>query len=86
MKSMKKQIRMSILTVLDIYTNLDLDAQKQLYNIVNTDEYVTYPDDQMQVASTLIDTKTGEVKAQIGGRHIADDVTLGMNLSSEYFT
>ncbi|MFQ9322427.1 MAG: PBP1A family penicillin-binding protein [Enterococcus durans] len=66
---------------LDIYTNLDLDAQKQLYNIVNTDEYVNYPDDKMQVASTLIDTKTGEVKAQIGGRHVADDVTLGMNLA-----
>ncbi len=66
---------------LDIYTNLDLDAQKQLYNIVNTDEYVTNPGDKMQVASTLIDTKTGEVKAQIGGRHVADDVTLGMNLA-----
>ncbi|STP30108.1 penicillin-binding protein 1A [Enterococcus durans] len=66
---------------LDIYTNLDLDAQKQLYNIVNTDEYVNYPDDKMQVALTLIDTKTGEVKAQIGGRHVADDVTLGMNLA-----
>ena len=66
---------------LDIYTNLDLDAQKQLYNIVNTDEYVNYPDDKMQVASTLIDTKTGEEKAQIGGRHVADDVTLGMNLA-----
>lgn len=66
---------------LDIYTNLDLDAQKQLYNIVNTDEYVNYPDDQMQVASTLIDTKTGQVKAQIGGRHVADDVTLGLNLA-----
>ncbi|WP_165006676.1 MULTISPECIES: PBP1A family penicillin-binding protein [unclassified Enterococcus] len=66
---------------LDIYTNLDLDAQKQLYNIVNTDEYVTYPDDEMQVASTLIDVNTGEVKAQIGGRHIADDVTLGNNLA-----
>lgn len=66
---------------LDIYTNLDLDAQKQLYNIVNTDEYVNYPDDKMQVASTLIDTKTGEVKAQIGGRHVADDATLGMNLA-----
>lgn len=66
---------------LDIYTNLDLDAQKQLYNIVNTDQYVTYPDDQMQVASTLIDTKTGQVKAQIGARKVAEDVTLGNNLA-----
>lgn len=66
---------------LDIYTNLDLDAQKQLYNIVNTDQYVAYPDDQMQVASTLIDAKTGQVKAQIGARKVAEDVTLGNNLA-----
>lgn len=66
---------------LDIYTNLDLDAQKHLYDIVNTDDYVNYPDDEMQVASTLIDVNTGQVKAQIGGRHIAEDVTLGMNLA-----
>ncbi|QIT59002.1 PBP1A family penicillin-binding protein [Enterococcus faecium] len=66
---------------LEIYTNLDLDAQKKLYDIVNTDQYVSYPDDKMQVASTLIDTNTGKVKAQIGGRHIAEDVTLGNNLA-----
>lgn len=66
---------------LEIYTNLDLDAQKKLYDIVNTDKYVSYPDDEMQVASTLIDTNTGKVKAQIGGRHIAEDVTLGNNLA-----
>ncbi|HGF7571380.1 TPA: PBP1A family penicillin-binding protein [Enterococcus faecium] len=66
---------------LEIYTNLNLDAQKKLYDIVNTDQYVSYPDDEMQVASTLIDTNTGKVKAQIGGRHIAEDVTLGNNLA-----
>ena len=66
---------------LEIYTNLDLDAQKKLYDIVNTDQYVSYPDDEMQVASTLIDTNTGKVKAQIGGRHIPEDVTLGNNLA-----
>ena len=46
---------------LDIYTNLDLDAQKHLYDIVNTDDYVNYPDDEMQVASTLIDVNTGQI-------------------------
>ena len=66
---------------LEIYTNLDLDVQKKLYDTVNTDQYVSYPDDEMQVASTLIDTNTGKVKAQIGGRHIAEDVTLGNNLA-----
>ncbi|MGX7172723.1 PBP1A family penicillin-binding protein [Enterococcus ratti] len=66
---------------LAIYTNLDLGAQKHLYEIVNTDNYVHYPDDQMQVATTLIDVHTGQVKAQIGGRHVADDVSFGMNLA-----
>jgi penicillin-binding protein 1A len=66
---------------LSIYTNLDLDEQTKLYNIVNTDDYVTYPDSDMQVAATLVDPKTGKVKAQIGGRHIADNVYLGNNLA-----
>ncbi|MBO0462781.1 MULTISPECIES: PBP1A family penicillin-binding protein [unclassified Enterococcus] len=66
---------------LDIYTNLDLNAQKHLYDVVNTDQYVTFPDDQMQVATTLIDVNTGQVKAQIGGRNIPDDVALGNNLA-----
>ncbi|MGG5358448.1 MULTISPECIES: PBP1A family penicillin-binding protein [unclassified Enterococcus] len=66
---------------LEIYTNLDLDAQKKLYDIVNTDQYIAYPDDDFQVASTLIDVNTGEVKAQIGGRKIPSDVALGNNLA-----
>ncbi|MDA9471995.1 PBP1A family penicillin-binding protein [Enterococcus sp. 5H] len=68
---------------LDIYTNLDMAAQKHLYDIVNSDEYVQYPDADLQVASTVIDVKTGQVKAQIGGRNIPDDVQLGTNLANE---
>ncbi|MBM7711833.1 PBP1A family penicillin-binding protein [Enterococcus xiangfangensis] len=64
---------------LEIYTNLDTDAQNQLYSIVNGDEYVQYPDESLQIAATLIDSETGKVSAQIGGRNIADDVYLGMN-------
>lgn len=66
---------------LDIYTNLDMDAQKHLYDVVNTDDYVQYPDDDFQVASTVIDVKSGRVAAQIGGRKIPDDVQLGENLA-----
>ena len=66
---------------LDIYTNLDMNAQKQLYDIVNSDQYVAFPDDKMQVASTVIDVASGQVRAQIGGRHIPDDVQLGNNLA-----
>lgn len=68
---------------LEIHTNLDMNAQKQLYDVVNTDQYVDYPDADFQVASTVIDVKTGQVKAQIGGRNIPDDVQLGRNRATE---
>ncbi len=64
---------------LEIYTNLDTDAQNQLYSIVNGDEYVQYPDEELQIAATLVDSQTGKVSAQIGGRNIADDVYLVKN-------
>ncbi|MEI5992694.1 PBP1A family penicillin-binding protein [Candidatus Enterococcus mansonii] len=66
---------------LEIHTNLDMAAQKHLYNVINTADYVQYPDADFQVASTVIDVKTGQVKAQIGGRNIPDDVQLGENLA-----
>ncbi len=66
---------------LDVYTNLDLSAQNQLYSIINSDDYVSYPDDDFQAAVTVVDVKTGQVKAQIGGRKIASDVQLGTNLA-----
>lgn len=68
---------------LDIHTNLDMNAQKRLYDIINSDTYVEYPDPDFQVASTVIDVKTGQVKAQIGGRNIPDDVQLGTNSAIE---
>lgn len=66
---------------MEIHTTLDMDAQERLYEIVNSDQYVDYPDEEMQVASTMIDTQTGYVRAQIGGRNIADDVVFGNNLA-----
>lgn len=64
---------------LDIYTNIDVDAQKRLYDIVNSDDYIDFPDEKMQVAATLIDVKTGKVTAQIGARN--NDAVLGNNLA-----
>lgn len=66
---------------LEVHLNIDMAAQERLYKIVNTDDYVNYPDKDMQVASTLVDTNTGKVLAQIGGRNIADDVVFGNNLA-----
>ena len=62
-----------------IYTTLDTTAQQNLYNIVNSGNYITYPDDTLQVASTVTDVKTGAVIAQIGGRNQPTDVTFGFN-------
>lgn len=64
---------------LEIYTNLDPKVQKHLYKIVNSDEYVNYPDKEMQVAATLIDVNNGNVIAQIGGRNIPEGTVLGWN-------
>lgn len=66
---------------LEIHTNIDLDAQKKLYDIVNSNDYVEYPDDEMQVASTLIEADTGKVIAQLGGRNIAEGTMFGNNLA-----
>ncbi|MBV6370501.1 penicillin-binding protein 1A [Enterococcus sp. AZ009] len=71
---------------LDIYTNVDIDAQKRLYDIVNSDDYVNYPDDKMQVAATLVDVNTGKVTAQIGARNV-DDVlanNLAVNVARDF--
>lgn len=64
---------------LDIYTNLDMAAQQKLYDIINTEDYVQYPDPDLQIASTVIDVKTGQVRAQIGARNVPDDVQRGTN-------
>ena len=42
-------------TGMDVYTNVDPKVQQHLWDIYNTDEYVNYPDDEMQVASTIVD-------------------------------
>ncbi|WP_195934329.1 penicillin-binding protein PBP1A [Streptococcus sobrinus] len=64
---------------LKVYTNVDTQAQQQLYNIVNSDDYVAYPDDKMQIATTVIDVTNGNVVAQIGARHQDEAVSMGSN-------
>ncbi|MBM6613738.1 PBP1A family penicillin-binding protein [Desemzia sp. RIT804] len=51
---------------LKIYTNIDMDAQQQVYNVLNSDDYNIFPDDEMQTAVTVVDVNTGQLKA-IGG-------------------
>ncbi|HEW1235610.1 TPA: PBP1A family penicillin-binding protein [Streptococcus pneumoniae] len=70
-------------TGMDVYTNVDQDAQKHLWDIYNTDEYVAYPDDELQVASTIVDVSNGKVIAQLGARHQSSNVSFGINQAVE---
>ena len=70
-------------TGMDIYTNVDSAAQQQLWNIYNTDMYVSYPDELLQVASTIIDVSNGKVVAQLGVRNQPSNVSFGINQAVE---
>lgn len=70
-------------TGMDVYTNVDQEAQKHLWDIYNTDEYVAYPDDELQVASTIVDVSNGKVIAQLGARHQSSNVSFGTNQAVE---
>ncbi len=45
----------------------------------NTEEYVAYPDDELQVASTVMDVTNGKVIAQL----LASNVSFGTNQAVE---
>lgn len=66
---------------LKVYTNVDTDVQQYLWNVYNTDYYVSYPDSDLQVASTIIDVTNGNVIAQLGSRNQDTSVSLGTNQS-----
>ena len=70
-------------TGMDVYTNVNTEAQKKLWDIYNTEDYVAYPDDEMQVASTVMDVQTGKVIAQLGSRHQSTNVSFGTNQAVE---
>ncbi|MCE6029978.1 penicillin-binding protein [Lactiplantibacillus pentosus] len=64
-----------------VYTNLDMDAQKRLYEIANTSKYVTYPNNgkqTFQLGVSVVDSYTGKISAMIGGRKIGN-VVYGTN-------
>ncbi|MDK7294471.1 penicillin-binding protein, partial [Streptococcus pasteurianus] len=68
---------------MEVYTNVNRAAQERLWNIYNSNEYVAYPDDELQVASTIIDATTGKVIAQLGARNQASNVSFGTNQAVE---
>ena len=71
-----------------IYTNMDLNAQKYLYKIMNDNTLVAYPvenpkvkGDEMKTAATVMDATTGQVIAQLGDRDVDKSVQRGQNLA-----
>ncbi|WP_049522476.1 penicillin-binding protein PBP1A [Streptococcus mitis] len=70
-------------TGMDVYTNVDQESQKRLWDIYNSEQYVSYPDDDLQVASTVVDVSNGKVIAQLGARHQASNVSFGTNQAVE---
>ncbi len=57
---------------LTIHTNYDPSAQQILFDVANTDEYVNFPNEQLQTAMSLIDSTSGRITATIGGRNRED--------------
>ena len=70
-------------TGMEVYTNVDQDVQKRLWDVYNTDEYVDYPDDDLQAASTIVDVSNGKVIAQLGSRHQSSNISFGLNQAVE---
>ena len=70
-------------TGMEVYTNVNRAVQERLWNIYNSNEYVAYPDDELQVASTIMDVITGKVIAQLGARKQASNVSFGTNQAVE---
>ena len=70
-------------TGMEVYTNVDKNVQQRLWDVYNTDEYVAYPDDEIQVASTIVDVTNGKVIAQLGARHQSSNVSFGINQAVE---
>ena len=70
-------------TGMEVYTNVDKNVQQRLWDVYNTDEYIAYPDDEIQVASTIVDVTNGKVIAQLGARHQSSNVSFGINQAVE---
>ncbi|QED48401.1 transglycosylase domain-containing protein [Cytobacillus dafuensis] len=66
---------------LTIHTTLDTNAQDYVEKMLNSNEIVQFPDDKFQAGITLLDTKTGEIRAIGGGRNL--EVKRGFNYATD---
>lgn len=61
----------------EVHTNMNYQVQNHLYQTVNSNETVVFPDDRMQTAVSIVDVDTGQLHAIIGGRK--QEVAMGLN-------
>ena len=61
---------------LKVHTNLDLSAQKHLYNAANNS--VAFQSDKMQTGVAVVDPNNGQIVAMLGGRKTGN-VVYGLN-------
>lgn len=66
---------------LKIYTTLDQDAQNYVEAMLNGNELIEFPDEKLQAGITLLDTRTGEIRALGGGRNRT--VEFGFNYATD---
>ncbi|MGS2776289.1 PBP1A family penicillin-binding protein [Robertmurraya sp. GLU-23] len=66
---------------LKIYTTLDTSAQEYVEQILDGNEIVEFPDEKFQAGITLLDTKTGAIRALGGGRNQTQ--TFGFNYATD---
>ncbi|MDZ5473221.1 PBP1A family penicillin-binding protein [Bacillus sp. 31A1R] len=66
---------------LKIYTTLDRKAQDHVENLLAGNAGVQFPDNKFQAGITLLDTKTGEIRALGGGRNRKGD--FGFNFATD---
>ncbi|MGM7683668.1 transglycosylase domain-containing protein [Cytobacillus sp. Hm23] len=62
---------------LEIYTTLDTEAQKYTNELLQSNNVVNFPNENLQAGITLLDTKTGQIRAIGGGRN--QDAARGWN-------
>ncbi|WP_110927650.1 transglycosylase domain-containing protein [Bacillus massiliglaciei] len=66
---------------LEVHTTIDKDAQEYVYKLLNSNDIIKYPSEKLQAGITLLDTKTGEIKAIGGGRNTK--VKRGFNFATD---
>lgn len=64
---------------LKVYTTLDPNAQQKAEQLLDENGGISFPDKELQTAATVLDTKTGAIRAIAGGRN-----TEGINATFNY--